>query len=967
MDGGKQVFFPPFNLDISNQCLQRGSVKISLRPKSLCVLAHLVEHPHRLISKEELMSAAWPRAKVVDAALRISIQEIRKALGDGSAAPRFIETVGKQGYRFIAPVSLRLPEAGRESFLPFVGRAAELDTLRHHLETAASGKRQVVFVTGEPGIGKTTLLEAFTSSLSINGILAAHGQCIEQYGAGEAYMPMLDALERLCGGPGGEKAVDLMRRYAPSWLVNMPGLVDAAEHAELERQTAGIPAERRLREIAAFLETMASEQTVVLILEDLHWLDPSTLALISFLARRREAARLMLIGTYRAGEVESQNRPLKGVKEELELHNCCSELSLKLLGRSAVGEYLAARFETPLVSNKVTSAIYKHSEGNPLFMVNMTDYLLTEEAIVQQNGSVELGQQVEKQTPNTIRQLIERQFERLAREDQELLEIASVCGMSFSAAVVAGMLGKPVEEVEKQCDQLVELEHFLQRTGSNRWPDGTVSSQYSFIHVLYENVIYERIGESRKNRLHQAIGERLEAGYKNATEEIAAELATHFERGGDYQRAVRYLLQAAEKALHRSAYPETIDYCRTALSQNQSSKKDRNSDEIEMRLHFLLGVALTSSKGYTATEARESYSQAQAISQHIGNKIVLFQTLTGLWSFHLLRGDVRNALKLAARMLKLARSARNADFMLEALMTTGVALFYRGHIQSSQRHLQSAIPYYDVQRPGISTSVFGYGVGVILRCYNARALWFLGFPDRAEKEIAKAVELAENLKSPSTSALCDGELALNYSYSNEPAKALQLARSSFDVSNEYGFQHWAMLAMSLKGFALCRQGQVKEGLSDLATGIAGWKAIGAGLALPTWLSFQAEGYLMIGKLTEGFDCTKEAIMISTHNQDNYYDAEFHRLKGELFLAKRNNDRRQIQEAEACFHRAIQIARGQRAKSLELRAAMGLCRLWKQHGRKKEAQKMLQTIYGWFTEGFDTPDLKQAKALLDELS
>jgi predicted ATPase/energy-coupling factor transporter ATP-binding protein EcfA2 len=917
------------------------------------------------------MSAAWPKAKVVDAVLRISIQEIRRALGDGSAEPKFIDTVGKKGYRFIAPVSLKIPEPGKESYVPFVGRSSELDRLRHHLEMASSGKRQMVFVTGEPGIGKTTLVEAFTSSLPINdGIIAAHGQCIEQYGAGEAYMPMLDALERLCSGPGRGKALDLMRRYAPSWLVDMPGIVDGAELAELERLSFGITPERRLREIATFLETIAQDQTFLLILEDLHWIDPSSLMLISFLARRREAARLMLIGTYREVEVESRNHSLKKVKEDLELHQLCSHLPLTLLSRSAVGEYLAARFETPLVSNKVSAAVYRRSEGNPLFMVNVTDYLLGMEAITQQNGSVELDYQIDNQaTPATIRQLIDRQFERLARADQELLEIASVGGMSFSAAVVAAALERPVEEVERECSRMAECAQFLQHGGTIRWPDGMVSSEYNFIHALYQNVIYERIGGARKTRLHRLIGERVEAGHKNATEDIAAELAIHFRLGGDYKRAVEYLLQAAAKALHRSAYPETIDYCETALSLNRSGNNDVQSDEIEMRLHFLLGVALTSYKGYTATDARESYSKAQAISQHIGNKIVLFQTLTGLWSFHLLRGDVRNALKLAERMLRLARSTRNADFMLEALMTMGVALFFRGHLQSSQRHIQSAISYYDVQRPGISTSVFGFGVGVILRCYNARVLWFLGFSDRAEQEITKAIELAQELKSPSTSALCDGELALNYSYSNEPVKALQLARSSFNVSNEYGFQHWAMLAMSLKGYALCRQGQEKEGLSDLATGIARWKATGTELALPTWLAFKAEASLITGNFREGRACINEAITISARNQDSYYDSEFYRLKGELLLktSRRNDQSNQIQESESCFSRAIQIARRQKAKSLELRATVSLCKLWQQQGKEKKTRRALEKIYSWFSEGFDTPDLKTAKRLLDEPS
>jgi len=233
------------------------------------------------------MSAVWPKAKVVDAALRVSIQEIHKALGDESNDPKFIETVGKKGYQFIAPVSLRLPEAGGESFLPFVGRAAELEQLRHHLELASNTKRQLVFVSGEPGIGKTTLVEAFLKTVLISlGVISALGLCIEQFGTGEAYLPVFDLLERLCSLPGSETLLDCLRQCAPSWLASLPILVTAAERTELARENLGSTPERRLREIAFFLETLSKTQTVILVLEDLHWADPSTLTLISFLARR---------------------------------------------------------------------------------------------------------------------------------------------------------------------------------------------------------------------------------------------------------------------------------------------------------------------------------------------------------------------------------------------------------------------------------------------------------------------------------------------------------------------------------------------------------------------------------------------------------------------------------------------------------------------------------------------------------
>jgi DNA-binding winged helix-turn-helix (wHTH) protein len=337
MSGDGRFVFAPFSLDAASGSLYRGSEKTPLRSKSFALLRYLVEHPHRVVTKEELKAAVWPQSRVVDAALKVSILDIRKALGDDSAKPKYIETVGRNGYRFIAAVSIAFSnEPSSTTSLHVVGRQSELELLRRYSDMAGEGTRQIVFVTGEPGIGKTTLAEAFIRGQAAgDGMVVAQGQCIEQYGAGEAYMPILDVLDRLCRGARGQEMVSGLRRCAPTWLANLPALITAEERAELERQSIGIAPERRLRELGAFLEEIAREQTVLLILEDLHWLDPSSLALISFLARRREAARLMLIGTYRAGEVERLNHPLKAVAAELELHNFCVHLPLKALSRAA--------------------------------------------------------------------------------------------------------------------------------------------------------------------------------------------------------------------------------------------------------------------------------------------------------------------------------------------------------------------------------------------------------------------------------------------------------------------------------------------------------------------------------------------------------------------------------------------------------------------------------------------------------
>ena len=633
MTGDTQLVFPPFTLDVANQSLWRGGEKLLLRSKSLAVLTYLAKHPHRLVTKEELMEAVWPGAKVVEAALRVSIAEIRKALGDNPAKPKYIETVGKNGYRFLAAIGLKFTkENGAALSNFFVGRTAELGQLRHHREIARGGKRQVVLITGEPGIGKTTLIDVFTNHLTRTGeVVIARGQCIEQYGAGEAFLPVLDALEQLCRTGDSEATIDSLRRLATSWLIDLPTLISPLERESLARQCLEVTPERRLREIAAFLEEIAKDRTMVLILEDLHWLDPSTLALISLLARRREAARLMLIGTYRGGEVERLKSPLKTVAAELEMHKFCVHLPLKLLNRSAVEEYLAARFDNPAVSSSVISTVYARSEGNPLFMVNVTDHLVARGAVVQEYGSVELANETdENTTPSAVRELIERQLEALPAADQELLKTASVAGMNFSTAAVAAALDVSIEQIEIRCDRLAKQEQFLQCEGMNRWPDGTVGARYAFAHALYQNVIYESVLASRKARLHQSVGERTEAAYQGATDQVAAELALHFERAGDYGRATRYLTQAAQISLHSSAYQEAIDYAEAGLRLAKSIPETAVRQELELQLEINLGSSIAATKGYATSEAREIFTRATLLSGNVDDASLAFQALIGL-------------------------------------------------------------------------------------------------------------------------------------------------------------------------------------------------------------------------------------------------------------------------------------------------------------------------------------------------
>lgn len=575
------IVFGPFCLDRSNECLWRGAEVIKLRPKAYAVLNHLVEHSGQLVTKEELLSAVWPQTFVSDAVLKVTVRQLRDALADDPKTPQFIETAHRRGYRFVGrianngaaaskpPEIIDTTSRQRDNVQPlgFVGRDEVLSRMRSLLEKTLHGERQIVFVTGEAGIGKTALVDTFARYLAFDrNIRIARGQCLEQYGTSEAYLPILEAVGDLCRED--QQVVDVLRAHAPMWLLQMPSLLSASEREALSREVIGATSQRMLREMGDALEVLTSERPLVLILEDLHWSDSSTLDLISYVATRSRPAHLMLIGTYRQAELIVSGHPLKAVKQELLAKKQCEELPLDYLNVDAIAKYLSVIFPNNRFPQKLAGLIHERTEGNPLFMVNAVEYLLTEELIVKREGRWELAVEIEKVevgVPDSIKQMIEKQLDNLSPEDTRMLEAASLTGAEFSTLAVVAALEESCEAVEARCDRLARQRQFLHDCGVQVLPNGETVGRYGFIHALYQNVLYERVSTSRRVELHRRIGERGEEVYGARAGEIAAELAMHFERGHDFKRASKYLQKAADNAMRRFAYQEAVTLAQRGL------------------------------------------------------------------------------------------------------------------------------------------------------------------------------------------------------------------------------------------------------------------------------------------------------------------------------------------------------------------------------------------------------------------
>src|SRR5262245_51312083 len=410
------IRFANFVVDAQEGRLMRGAEVVRLRRRTLAVLHYLATRPGRLVTKAELYGAVWPDVTVSEIVLAVCVSELRKVLDDSAKTPRFIEPVHGRGYRFIAAVEDdEAPATRPETILPVVGRDAELARLGRHLDLAFAGQRQIVFVTGDAGIGKTTVVEAFLERTAGRGAFwLARGQCVEQHGPGEAFMPVLEGLGRLCREAAGEYLVPLLHEHAPSWLLQLPGLISAADREALNRQHVGVTRARMLREMVVGIEALTTRTPMIMVLEDLHWSDPSTYDLLAALAQRRSAARLLVIGTYRPVEVGTDDRLLDGVGSLLDGRNACVERALAPLGEAAVEEYLQARFGEHSLPAGFAHAVHRRTGGNPLFLIHLVSRMATDDG----DSPVPDLTALLGDIPASLRRAIEKQIDCLDSHEQ---------------------------------------------------------------------------------------------------------------------------------------------------------------------------------------------------------------------------------------------------------------------------------------------------------------------------------------------------------------------------------------------------------------------------------------------------------------------------------------------------------------------------------------------------------------------
>jgi predicted ATPase len=769
----------------------------------------------------------------------------------------------------------------------------------------------------------------------------------------------------------------LLRQHAPTWLVQIPWLLTPADREHLQQELQGTTRERMLREFAGMIETLTAETPLVLVLEDLHWSDHATLDMVTFLARRRDPAQLLLLGTFRPVETIVHGHPLRPVVQTLQRDGHASTLPLDPLPVEAVTAYLSARFPGHRLPATLAVWLHAYTDGNPLFLVTTLSALVERGVLAEHGGHWGLQQPLDTvafAVPEGVRLLLDQQLERLPAELLQVLEVASVAGVAFDAAVVAAGLEAPASQVDTHCEALVRYD-LVQPGGLSHWPDGTVTTRYTFTHALYQQTAYERLGAGRRVQLHQRLGSRLEGAFGPQAPAIAATLAEHFVRGHEHPRAVRYGWLAAATALSRHAHREGITHLSRMLDALTWLPESSERTQQELQALVTLGRSLMATQGAAAQVVAQTYARAYTLCQHMEDTASLLPVLAGLQRFYMVRADYPRAYDLAARLLAMAQRLHNQEFVCEGHTILGVVQSKMGHLTAAHTHQEQAhavVVPQPLHRRGLLQDV-----QVANLVNGARVLWCLGYPAQAWRWSQEGLMRARALVEPTslTFALLQGaHLQL---YRRDAAAVKAMAEEVLGLTEAQEFTFWRAWSYMFQGWSVVMQGSPAAGIAVMRQGIAALEAMGARIDQPVFLSMLAEGYGAAADPAAGLEVLADALALVHDLGERLWEAELYRLRGELLLHARSTPLQAISQAqpaiarvdsqpEAWFQRALDIARQQQAKSWELRAATSLARLWQQQGQRAEACELLAPIYGWFTEGFDTADLQEAKALLAEL-
>jgi TOMM system kinase/cyclase fusion protein len=852
----------------------------------------------------------------------------------------------------------RLEAVGSTGWTPLVGREQEIGLLLECWAQVKEGVGQVVLLSGEAGIGKSRLVQVLKDQVAAEPqAWLTPCQCSPYY-QNTAFYPMIELLERVVLRFEREESPQQKLRKLEGFLVQY-GL-PLAETVPLFAALLSLPLpadyvplpvspeqqkQQTLHALLTVLLRIATQQPVLFVMEDLHWVDPSTLEFLSLLVNQGPTARILTLCTFRP----DFSPPWTGRAHltQLAVHRLPRHQAMEVIRQVAHGKALPP---------EVVAQIVAKTDGVPLFVEELTKMMLESGLLQEREERYELtGPLPPLAIPATLHDSLMARLDRLATV-KGVAQLVATLGREFAYTLLQAVSPWDEATLQQGLHQLVAAE-FLYQQGLP--PQAT----YRFKHALIQDAAYQSLLKSTRQQYHQHIAQVLEARFLEVCETQPELLAHHYTEARLGKQAIPYWQRAGKRAIERSAHVEAISHFTTGLNVLKTLPDTPERTQHELTLYTAIGVPLRATKGLGAPEVGQVYARARELCQQVEETPQLVPVLRGLWEFYELQGALPTARELGEQLLTLAQRVHEVEFLLVAHNVLGDTLLWLGEFAGARAHLEQGMALYNLQQHRSHAFLYGYDSGVHCLSFEAVALWHLGCPEQALRRIHDALTLAQELSHPFSLALALDFADWLYQLRREGQAVQERTAALIALATDQGFPFWGACGTILQGWALAEQGQSTEGIAQMCQGLAAYRATGAELQRPYYLALLAEVYGKAGQADEGLRVLAEALTAVHTGGERQHKAELYRLKGELLLQQDVPDE---QEAESCFRQAVDVARQQQAKSFELRAAMSLSRLWQQQGKRAEAHALLVPIYDWFTEGFDTVDFQEAKALLEEL-
>ena len=897
-----------------------------------------------------------------------------------------------------------------------VAREEELEKLGRFLDCALSGKGQLAFITGESGAGKTALVEKFSiyaQKLNAN-LVVVNGKCNAHTGFGDPYFPFIELLNLLTGDieskykagvisrehalrlwnltPATIRAIlengadliniftngtSLVSRASEFWAGNLDWLIQLKK---LVKYKSALPTDSTLQQSNIFeqytrvIQSIAEEKPLLIVLDDLQWIDAGSANLLFHIARQIKGSRILVIGLFRKTEIaierDGKRHPIESFFNELKRDYGEIEIDLdKLQVQKFVDAYLDV--EPNKLGDKFRNTFFIQTKGHPLFTVELFREMKEHGMIVRD----EAGRWIEGKTfdwnrlPTRVDAVINERINRLTENMRNILLIASIQGEEFTAEVVIRQLNIDERELIRILSGELEKRHQLVSAKGIKTLINQRISLYTFRHIMFQKYLYNTLDEVERVHLHENVAKIIEELYGEEADEVSVQLARHFQEAGVPAKAFEYLVKAGTRAVHFSAYEETIVLFKRALDILKTFPESTERDLQELNLQIAITAAAQSLKGFGAPEIVTYCNQIEELCKKIGDVPQIFYAHYFLAQFNWLRADHEIAYNFTEQLMQHALKAKDAEKVALSQFMQGMLDFYLGNMTPALENLKKMNSYYIPEKCSHLKYIYGMDPGLISGMNTACVLWALGYPDQALLQSQKMLPQVRLVNHSFSSVASLAFNSLLHIFRRD-GKALEpLGKEIYSVSEKKGFMLFIGVGLFKTGYSLVHKGQVKEGINKLLQGLEIYKVTGIRFTLSDLLGSIAEAYGMYGDLEKAMDFMEQALTEVRRGREQYYEAELYRIKGELILKKADNkNRKEVEkEAEKYFRESIKTAQRQKAKSFEVRATMSLCCLLKKQSKKEEARQLLSNIYNWFTEGFETRELKEAKTLLEELS